>query len=264
MLLPNIIHKLTTLEAETEDPVQFWLESHRFLSPTLCTPTDVLHWLHHRDRVGPAQYYAQNECEECLEQMVAMDHKNDDQVCLSCGFIQQQYRDPFRIVVPASSVYKHDVHLHQILHEMQCLRHRIPDQIVSDLKDHLGADVSYERIQKSLRSLGYKQHYQMIPTLQLMLDPSFEPLILTREEEEAIMARFHQYIVYYRQPPLPGATRKNKLNYHYVLYKISQLCGFDWVMPYCHFPRGKKSIKKNEQEWEQICKGLHWPFLPLI
>jgi len=250
----QIVQKLVGLEAEAEDKDVFWLKHHKYLHPSLTTKDAVLEFLH-PGKIGPVQpvKYYPNICESCNSDGVVLDKRLDDWLCADCGIIQQKTREPFKLVVPESSVYKHNVHLHQILHEMQCLRHAIPDGLIDDVKEFLGASCDYQSIKKSLRKLGYKQHYNMVPTIQSKLDPTFKPLDLTREQEEDITGYFNQYIALGK---LPG--KKNRLNYHFVIGKICEMLEYDWVLPHLHPPKGKKSLEEHERLWDFICDKLKW------
>jgi hypothetical protein len=253
-LEPQIIQKLLRLETEAEDKDAFWLKHHRYLHPSLTTKDAVLEFLH-PGKIGPTQpiTYYPNKCEACGVDGVVLDSRLDDWLCAECGLIQHQTRAPFKVVVPESSIYKHNVHLHQILHELQCLRHAIPDGLIDDVREFVGDRVDYQTIKKSLRRLGYKQHYNMVPTIQQHLDPTYQPLQLTREQEENITGYFNQYIALGK---LPG--KKNRLNYHFVIGKICEILEYDWVLPYLHPPKGKKSLDEHERLWDFICDKLKW------
>jgi len=56
--------------------------------------------------------------------------------------------------------------------------------------------------------------------------------------------------------------RVNFLNYYYVLYKLCELLREDKYLPY--FYMLKDPEKRNEQDeiWKEICKDLHWEFIP--
>ncbi|MFK5165321.1 hypothetical protein, partial [Propionibacterium freudenreichii] len=80
----------------------------------------------------------------------------------------------------------------------------------------LKANFTYERIKKSLRKLGYNQHYSMVYSVQRDLDETFTPLILSFKQEENLQGLFFQYI---SLGNIGG--RKNRLNYHFVLGKLA-------------------------------------------
>lgn len=252
-LQEQILAKLGRLEAQAEDPIAFWLQHAKYLSPDTSEKTR-LHFLH-PGGVSPLErpiYY--HECEFCNMDAVFHDPLTDMYTCHACGECQETSRTPFLRLIPDSSIYKHAVHLHQILHEMQCLRDQLPKNLVEDVRDHVGKPFSYLRIKRSLRRLGYPQHYSMIYSIQQALDPTFTPLQLTAEQEECIQGKFFQYI---QLGPLGG--RKNRLNYHFVLGKIATLCGFDFIHPYLHPPTGQKSVSESEVIWNEVCTRLMWP-----
>jgi hypothetical protein len=254
-LTTQLVHKLLKLEAEVaaQDLDQFWLLHNKYLRDD--TAEQVKLEFLHPERVfqneTPITY---NECEACSDDGVFYDPTLDQYTCHSCGFCQEKSRSPLLRYIPESSVYKHSVHFHQILHEMQCLRESLPNNIINDIKDGLDPPYTYDRIKKSLRRLGYQQHYSMVYTLQQILDPTFKPLHLTPKQEETMQGLFFQYVAL---GPIGG--RKNRLNYHFVIGKIAKMCGYyDFIAPYLHPPKGKKAIDTSEDIWTQVCAKLKW------
>lgn len=253
-LTEQIIRKLARLEDEATDLVQFWLQHSRYLTSDI-SEQEKLQFLH-PDRVfvneDPIRY---NECEFCNEDnTVFYDPVSDQYTCHECGFCQQQSRSPLLRYIPESSVYKHSVHFHQILHEMQCLRESLPGNLINDIKDGVDPPYTYERIKKSLRKLGYQQHYSMVYSIQQALDPTFKPLHLTPQQEEKMQGYFFQYVAL---GPIGG--RKNRLNYHFVIGKIAKMCGYyEFIEPYLHPPKGKKALDASEVIWAQVCAKLKW------
>jgi hypothetical protein len=245
---PQLEEKLKKLEAEAEDKDMFWLKHNRLL---IASQREQLEFLHPGAISPVSSLSSPNACEMCGEDTVFYEVSSDTYVCNECGICQDQIRHQPLRYVPESCIYKHHVHLHQILHEMQCLRQKLPDQIVADVRDFLKTDFSYERIKKSLRKLGYKQHYSMVYSIQHALDSTFKPLQLSYEQEEALQGLFHQYI---SLGPIGG--KKNRLNYHFVLLKLSKMCGYDHILPYLHPPKGKKSIESSERIWREVCRRL--------
>ena len=242
-LRARVLSKLTYEEALSENPHSFWLEHQKYLREN--ASRELLESYLFQDIGGASTFAPPNECEQCQDVFVGYDSKSDDSVCLSCGFIQRAWRQPFSRVIPSSCIYSHQTHLHHILHELQCHRHVLPDFLIADIRDHLKNNFTYERIKKCLRKCGYKQHYNMIPSIQRVLDENFVPLELSNEEERLIQGKFFIYISLGK---LEGC--KNRLNYHFVLSKISQMLGLYHVLPHLHLPKGKVSLERHERLWK--------------
>lgn len=119
----------------------------------------------------------------------------DTYACSECGLILPPWMEHITKERPDSCFYKHKVHMHQILHELQCLRHKLDWNMVEDIRHFLKTDFTYERIRKSLRRCGYRQHYRMIPSIQQALDPNFKPLHLNPDKENEIQKYFYKYLV---------------------------------------------------------------------
>lgn len=253
-LTEQLLVKLAQLEKEAEDPLQFWLEHAKYLSAQ--TPAHIkLEFLcphASSPHVSPIAYH---ECEGCKEaDSVFYEPRLDQYTCHACGKCQERSRSPVIRYVPDSSVYKHSVHLHQILHEMQCLRQSLPPKILGDIKEHVGPPYTHARIKRNLRKLGYQQHYNMIYSIQQALDPEFKPLVLHPRQEDQMQGLFFQYV---SLGPIGG--RKNRLNYHFVIGKLAQMCGiYNLFKPYLHPPKGEKSRLDSERIWAIVCKKLKW------
>lgn len=245
--------KLCEMELECDNLNIFWLYHQKYLSDAT-TEKEKLEFLHGAENMSPlSSPIRYHWCEFCGEDEVFHDPALDQYVCYGCGACQETSRTEFKTFVPESSIYKHSVHLHQILHEMQCLRESIPANLVGDVREHLKANFSYERIKKSLRKLGYNQHYSMVYSIQRELDPTFKPLKLSYAQEEQLQGLFFQYI---SLGNIGG--RKNRLNYHFVLEKLANQLGYDFIHPYLHPPKGKKSREESERIWGIVCKKLNW------
>ncbi|MGZ8545895.1 MAG: hypothetical protein ACXWVU_00745 [Sulfuricurvum sp.] len=240
--------KLRRLEDDAQDKNAFWLKHNRLL---LGSEREKLEFLYPGGLSPISPILSPNLCEECGEEGVTYELVTDTYICGECGLCQEQIRHKPLRFIPESCIYKHHVHLHQILHEMQCLRRKLPDGIVDDVRHFLKEDFSYERIKKSLRQLGYKQHYSMVYSIQAELDETFTPLRITKEEEEQLQGLFHQYIAL---GPMGG--KKNRLNYHFVLSKLAKMCHYDHILPYLHPPKGKKSIESSEKIWREVCRRI--------
>lgn len=247
-LQEQVENKLRQLEQETDDLDTFWLKHNRLL---IANERKKLEFLYPGGMSPLSPILSPNGCEWCGEETVYYELATDTYVCNECGFCQEYTREKPLRFIPESCIYKHHVHLHQILHEMQCLRRKIPDKMIDDIRHFLGKDFTYDRIKKSLRQLGYKQHYSMVYSIQEALDPSFQPLQLTHEQEQNLQGLFHQYIAL---GPMGG--KKNRLNYHFVLSKLAKMCDYDFILPYLHPPKGKKSVEQSEKIWKEVCTRL--------
>jgi hypothetical protein len=240
--------KLKYMESQAEDKNVFWLKYNRLL---IGDEREKLEFLYQGIISYPSPIQTMNECEWCGAETVCYDKAGDQYLCDECGFCQDVIRERPLRYVPESCIYKHHVHLHQILHEMQCLRRKVSTKMVDDIRYFLKKDYTYDRIKKSLRKLGYKQHYSMVYSIQHALDPEFKPLVLSHEQEEVLQGLFHQYIAL---GPIGG--KKNRLNYHFVLKKLAKMCKYDFLLPYLHPPKGKKSVEHSEKIWKEVCERL--------
>jgi hypothetical protein len=247
-LQEQLISKLQKMEEKAQDKDAFWLKHNLLL---LGTERQKLNFLYEGVMTPHSPIQSANGCEWCGQETVFYETVTDTYLCNECGFCQNTIREKPLRYVPESCIYKHHVHLHQILHEMQCLRNKVSSKMVDDIRHFLKKDFTYERIKKSLRKLGYKQHYSMVYSIQHALDPEFKPLKLSHDQEEVLQGLFHQYIAL---GPIGG--KKNRLNYHFVLMKLAKMCKYDFILPYLHPPKGKKSVEQSERIWKEVCTRL--------
>lgn len=245
-----VIQKLEMMEKRAANHVEFWLSHQILLRPD--TSTSLLFEFLGISNTSLEKPILSDQCEQCGEDSVFYETHTDSYICCECGYCQHQTRKHYEVFVPESSIYKPSVHLHKLLHEMQCLRHQLPTNIVADVRDYLKQDFSYDRIKKSLRKLGYNQAYAMVYSIQQYLDPTFKPLQLSYEEEEQLQGLFWQYL------QLDKMGRKNRLNYHFVLQKFSRMLKYDHLLPFLHPPKGKKSREESEKIWKEVCIRLRW------
>lgn len=255
----NVITKLQRLEAQAPDPAAFWLTYQRYLRPEMDVK-EILRFLCPDQLLdGPRPIFLTSECEFCQgEDTVVL--AGDTYTCSECGSCQSTERKVFEIRPTGSAIYKHEVHMHQVLHEMMCLRGNLPDNLVADVREAVAPPYTYMKIKKSLRGLGYKQHYAMVYSIQQALDPTFKPLKLTHEQERVLQGYFYQYLKLGRL-----GKRKNRLNYHFVLEKLAHLTGYLNLLDYLHTPKGKKSRGEHERIWrDEVCKALGWRYTSLL
>ena len=59
-------------------------------------------------------------------------------------------------------------------------------------------------------------------------------------------------------------TRKNFLNYSYVLHKFVELLGFDHYKVYFPLLKDREKLHQTDMIWKKICEKLEWHFIKSI
>ena len=57
-------------------------------------------------------------------------------------------------------------------------------------------------------------------------------------------------------------TRKNFLNYSFVLHKFCELLELDKFLPYFPLLKSSDNLKEQDIIWKKICGYLNWEFYP--
>lgn len=240
-----VIKKLEREENLCEDRVVFWLQHCRLLvKDNLEEKMDYL-------GIQPDV----DTCEFC--NAVGIVHDSNEDICQECGIVQKCPRLPIlRARVPSGN-YNPRTHLHNILHELQCLREVVPDKLIDMMHECVTfIEPTFDNIKLCLRVYGYSQYYSLIPSLQQRFDPNYSQLMLTRTEEEKLKELFFQYMNLSRT--LPG--RKNRLNYHFVIYKLCIILNYHHVIPYLRLPKGKITMERHERLWNDIVQQMNMYF----
>lgn len=144
-------------------------------------------------------------------------------------------------------------HLDNILLELQCGRSRDLENIAEHVSSQLDK-VDYIGVRKSLRKLGYKQHYLMIPSIMHQIDPKqFPPWVPKRGQVGKIKKYYYKYLDRFGGLPLEAkGGKKNNLNYHFCIQKIAMVLGIKEIVPFLNPPKGKKTIQRHEHIWSLL------------
>jgi len=204
---------------------------------------------------------------ECSHNETTYDDKYADVICLDCGFICANtfsyvgYSDYQNLNIIKKSLYKPIDHLNIILDELCCYRVIVDEELIEELKSFIPNNYKdIKTVRKTLRKLGYKQHYLLLPTIMQHLDPvNFSPIQITSDNRRDIIYLFKQYLQeFYRLQHSGEIIRKNCLNYHFVLLKITtnlNIC--ENIIKFLNPPKGQKTIDEHERIWSLI--RLNYP-----
>jgi hypothetical protein len=163
--------------------------------------------------------------------------------------------------------YKRINHFKEIIAQFQG---KETTQIHPDVIENIKLQIKKERIEMSqitnektkeiLKKLGYNKYYEHIPFIKDKL--GIKPPIMSPELEETLCNLFIELQAQYSK--YCPDDRVNFLNYYYTAYKLCELLGEDFYLPF--FPKLKDREKRIEQDiiWRKICEELDWEFIPTI
>jgi hypothetical protein len=121
-------------------------------------------------------------------------------------------------------------------------------------------DVLMRDVKRALKELGYKKYYDMTMNIWTTITGRspirFDPVFI---EKLHLMFRRIQIPFATHCPP----KRKNFLSYPYLMFKFSQLLGYNQFLPYFTLLKGPDKLQVQEQTFKKICDDISWLFIPI-
>jgi hypothetical protein len=215
--------------------------------------------------------------EHCLKCNVAREELADDGilVCPSCGSEEYvlvvsdfpSFRDPPKD--RNNYAYKKINHLNEILNQFQAKESTIiPDEVMNEVVCEIRkrriqniAELTERDMREILKKLNRSKYYEHATHILSRLNGNPPPTI-TPEIEEKIRTMFSEiqapFLMY-----CPN-DRTNFLSYSYILYKFFELLELDEYKVYFPLLKSRDRLICHDQIWAQICKYLHWQFIPSV
>lgn len=199
-----------------------------------------------------------------------------EEVCMSCGLtrtiisedLEPSYKDLQDIEIVPKFSYQRINHFNEWLNQLQGKESTtIPDFVYDGLKAEIKKyrlsikDINPSKVRTFLRKLKLHKYYEHIPFIINGLTGKQPPVLTTGIQEK------FRYMFMEMQNPFRihrPKTRKNFLNYCYVLHKFSELLELDHLL--CRFPYliNRQNLYEHDQIWRKICKDLKWEFIPSL
>lgn len=197
------------------------------------------------------------------------DERYFETICETCGVVQNGseyevdkvgYMDYKNLNIIRKSEYKHIDHLENILYEFQCKRGVIDTNMLQQIQQRIEGPITFLRVRKVLRGLGYRQHYLWIPTILQNLAPDqFKPLLITQMQMNRIKRVFKQYLFSFTELKRQGVIQRNNvLNYHFTIKMICRMVDIPEMEHYLSPPKGIKTIENHMYIWSLICEANAW------
>lgn len=193
-------------------------------------------------------------------------------ICDKCGLVERRYSDicksNFQDQTPDNNAfaYKRKNHLTEILSQLQAKEStQIPDEIYEKIElqiikkrlDKKSLDIF--KLRKILKSLGLRKYYEHVSHILNMINNKAPPQF-TKKDEKQIKLMFDKI-----QKPFDiykPKTRKNFLNYSYVLHKFCELLGLHQYLQYFPLLKNNKKLLEHDKIWKNICRCLGWKYIP--
>ncbi|BCS83119.1 poxvirus late transcription factor VLTF3-like protein [Cotonvirus japonicus] len=195
-------------------------------------------------------------------------------VCNKCGISEQiflttdkpNYKEPTQD--SGTYAYKRINHLTEILSQLQAKESTdIPPKVFEAIKRELKKrkidknDLDIFRLRRILKTLNYRKYYEHVPHILQIINGK-EPPNFTRKDETEIKRMFKQI-----QEPFAifcPKTRKNFLNYSYVLHKFCELLELDEFINYFPLLKNNAKLLQHDKIWKNICAYMRWKYYKSI
>lgn len=217
-------------------------------------------------------------CEKCKVPYVINPFESD-LVCTECGFAEHfldtengkclTYDQEQTSTSTVNFAYKRSNHLSEHLScfqgkETTTIPNDIIDAIRSELKKQRITDskkVTTSKVKEILKKLKLQKYYEHTQMITYELNGICPPSIDKNTEETFKMLFNEIQPVFDRVCP---KLRKNFLSYSYVLCKLSELLNRDDLVPFFPLLKSREKLYQQDQIWKDICKELHYEFIPSV
>ena len=222
---------------------------------------------------------------------VEFDAKHATMVCSECGTIKRYVAMDHYMAIKEfnkatecskNGCYKPPNHFAEIVAQFQGKRLvTAPDDVVDLVRDDFARygvkkkEITALMVRKFLeRCQGGNQYYKFCPEIAYRIS-GIPPPHMNAIEEEQLYKLFSYTVCAYRTSPrylMRKANRvgrikptPNNMGYHYVFYKLCELCGFDRFLPYINLPKSDAGITDNDENgWKHVCKLNNWKYIKTI
>jgi hypothetical protein len=137
------------------------------------------------------------------------------------------------------------------------------DQIMGVLRSKgltCASDILMRDVKRAVKELQLKKYNDMSMNIWITISGRnpirFDPIF---SEKIHLMFRRIQ-IPFAKHCP---SNRKNFLSYPYLMFKFSQLLGYDHLLPYFTLLKGPDKLQLQEDTFEKICKDVGWMFIKI-
>lgn len=214
------------------------------------------------------------KCPKCDIEMIL--YPSDGiQVCNNCGFQQNvliesdkpSFKDPPLEVCYFS--YKRINHYNEWLAQFQAkesteIPEEVYEKILSEIKKERITNLEKldtKKIRQYLKKNKLNKYYDHAAHILYQIN-GVPPPCMSKELEEKLRRMFKEI-----QGPFMEVcpkSRKNFLNYSYVLHKFVELLGLDNYKIYFPLLKDREKLHQTDMIWKKICDKLGWHFIKSI
>jgi hypothetical protein len=129
-------------------------------------------------------------------------------------------------------------------------------------------DVTKQKIRDILRKIGHAKYYEHRSNIIYKIK-GIPPITLSREIEDRLLLMFDDLLKPYAK--CCPKTRRNFLNYYYVIRKLCEILGLKEILKTEHLPqlKSRKKLAEHDQIWKEMMKILvekdpMWVYIPSL
>jgi hypothetical protein len=219
-------------------------------------------------------------CNECLiEKMI---YQSDSLiVCPECGdseyIILNNDKPNYKEISTDVNcfAYKKKNHFKEILNQIQGKESTtIPDEVYEKILQEIKKtrmkteDIKKQKIREILRKIGHTKYYEHRSNIMYKIR-GIPPITLSREIEDKLLLMFDDLLKPYAK--CCPKTRRNFLNYYYVIRKLCEILGLKEILNTEHLPqlKSRKKLAEHDQIWKEMIKILQekddiWIYIPSL
>lgn len=219
-------------------------------------------------------------CQDCLiEKMIIQTESM--LVCPECGdseyIILNNDKPNYKEISTDVNcfAYKKKNHFKEILNQIQGKESTtIPEEVYQKILEELKKTriktehVTKQKIRDILRKIGYAKYYEHRSNIMYKIK-GIPPITLSREIEDRLLLMFDDLLKPYAK--CCPKTRRNFLNYYYVIRKLCEILGLKEILNTEHLPqlKSRKKLAEHDQIWKEMMKILQekdtmWVYIPSL
>ena len=216
------------------------------------------------------------KCERCNSSNLTYDPNQSCDICVDCGTMKlilgcemtyKEEQENCEKIINYS--YKRENHFNEWLSQFQAQEvTTIPPEVIEQLRTEFKKmkiktvnEITHTKVRSLLKKLKLNKYYEHVPYISNILN-GIQPKRMPQDLEEKLRQMFKEI-----QAPFDKncpTERKNFLSYSYVLYKFCELLSEDDYLECFPLLKSKEKLYQQDVIWKNICKDLHWEFIPTV
>lgn len=222
-------------------------------------------------------------CDHCSSTELIYDDHHGDIVCIDCAtavtagpnndsYLSLPYTDHVRLTSYINNkrkknIYKKTNYFADMLHFL-CGRQstKIPEEVIDYVRGQTQKEDQQPAptatcVKNVLKRAGLRNMYRHSWLIANIISDNFSAVRLNYTEEDLLKYMFAKFQNRFARTK---GTRKNCLNYNYVIYQMLRLLNREDLCQHVTLLRSKPRLIAHDNIWMTCCEAAGWPFLPTV